>query len=632
MENGESKETMRKKNAKFFINKYVPITRWLPKYSRFYAISDFIAGITLGLTMIPQSIAYAGLAHLTPQYGLYSSFIGGFVYIFFGTIKEVSIGATSLMALVTAEFTSTKNPDFAVLLCFLAGCAELCMGIFNLGFLVDFISIPVTSGFTSATSIIIVISQLPGLVGVKIKSESIIHTLVQLYEKRWLIRWNDTALGITCILFLLAFRKLKDIPCDAIKRRNQSAGILLEKTLWFLSISRNALIVVITSTITFRYHQDGEYIFNTAATVRPGLPEFSPPPFSTQHENVTYSFYEMCSHLGSGIIMVPLIAVLANVAIAKAFVRDGPVEATQEMLTLGVCNIAGSFFRSMPTCGAFTRSAVGSASGIQTPMAGLYSGIMTLLALSFLTPYFGFIPRSTLSAVLIAAVIFLIDVKIMKVLWRGNKKDLFIAVGTFIISILLNVETGLLFGTVVNALFLLYLSARPTVEIHSRKTVLDDKYVLVKPEIGLFYPAVSFLTTKIIKVAYREARGIYPVVVDFERLQGIDYTATKGIENLINAFEGKSQQLIFLHVSPYVVNSIENFGMTKKIYFIDCEDHLLNVFASLKRNRKEEETIVVTFKELLEKSESKEPEPHPEVEALLPNPNSTLRAIDSSNR
>lgn len=102
--------------------------------------------------------------------------------------------------------------------------------------------------------------------------------------------------------------------------------------------------------------------------------------------------------------------------------RDGPVEATQEMLTLGVCNIAGSFVSSMPTSGAFTRSAVGSASGIQTPMAGLYSGTMALLALSFLTPYFGFIPKASLSAVLISAVLFLIDFKLIKILWKGSSK------------------------------------------------------------------------------------------------------------------------------------------------------------------------------------------------------------------
>ncbi|XP_044016283.1 sodium-independent sulfate anion transporter-like [Aphidius gifuensis] len=578
--------------------------------------------------MIPQSIAYASLAGLTPQYGLYSSFVGGFIYVFFGTIKEVSIGATSLMSLVTAEYTHDMPIDYVVLLSFMAGCVELLMGLLNLGFLVDFISLPVTSSFTSATSIIIVLSQLPGLLGLRIRSERILEIIYKTFKQKSNIRYNDTILGIMCIIFLLLFRKLKDIDCTRIKQINLKFGLLMEKIFWFLSVSRNALIVFITSYLTFiQQHDNGELIFLTAGNVKQGLPKITLPPFTTSIGNVTYNFQDMCTNLGSGIIMIPLIAVLTNVAIAKAFVTDRPVEATQEMLTLGVCNIAGSFVSSMPTCGAFTRSAVSSASGIQTPMAGIYSGVLTLLALSFLTPYFGFIPRATLSAVLMTAVIFLIDLKIIKILWKGNKKDFFVAGMTFFICIIYNVETGLLCGTATNALFLLYLSARPNVEVHLRQTILGHKYVLVKPEVGLFYPAVSFLTAKITRISQREAECVYPVVVDFERFQGIDYTATKGIERLVLAFEGKSQKLIFLQVNQYVAKSISNFGLMKNVKFIDNEDRLLEI---LQDESVETNYIIPTLKELAEKSDSadknfrelnKESLQLPEQQALLKNKN-----------
>ncbi|XP_008554446.1 sodium-independent sulfate anion transporter [Microplitis demolitor] len=613
---------------KRFVHQHVPVTRWLPKYSRFYAVSDFIAGITLGLTMIPQSIAYAALAGLTPQYGLYSSFFGGFIYIIFGTIKEVSIGATSLMSLVTVEYTRDMPVDFVILLCFLAGCAELLMGLMNLGFLVDFISIPVTSGFTSATSIIIIISQLPGLLGLRFKCENLIEGIRKLIENWRKIQINDTVLGVSCIIFLLSFRKLKDIDCSKVESRNKSWGRLLKKTLWLLSISRNAIIVFIASAITFQQHKNGNPLFLTSGSVTPGLPKFNPPHFSSQVGNVTYSFIDMCSHLGSGIFMVPLVAVLTNVAIAKAFVRDGPVEATQEMLTLGVCNIAGSFVSSMPTSGAFTRSAVGSASGIQTPMAGLYSGTMALLALSFLTPYFGFIPKASLSAVLISAVLFLIDFKLIKILWKGSKRDMFTAGITFFISIFVNVEFGLLFGTLSNALLLLYLSARPSVTIEKRKTAYGLKYVIVKPDIGLFYPAVTYLINKINNVARKEAKGVYPVVVDFDRLQGIDYTAAKGIQGLLSVFEGKSQALIFSNVSSTVVASIISLSGMETFKAANSQDDLTNMLNNLKINEKICRLKNQSFAELLNKSSDSTSQKENDRELSVPAEQESLLASD----
>ncbi|XP_044575966.1 sodium-independent sulfate anion transporter-like isoform X2 [Cotesia glomerata] len=486
---------------KRFIHRHIPVTRWLPNYSRFYGVSDFIAGITLGLTMIPQSIAYAALAGLTPQYGLYSSFLGGFIYLIFGTIKEVSIGATSLMSLVTVEYTRDMPVDFVILLCFLAGCTELLMGLMNLGFLVDFISMSVTSGFTSATSIIIIMSQLPGLLGLRFKCENLTEGFKKLYQNWRKIRFNDSVLGVSCIIFLLAFRKLKDIDCSKIKSRNKSWGQLIQKTLWFLSISRNAITVCIASFITYNHYQNGSSIFITSGSVTPGLPSFNPPPFSSQVGNVTYNFLGMCSHLGSGIIMVPLVAVLTNVAIAKAYERD--------MITAG---------------------------------------------------------------------------------------------STFLISIFINVESGLLFGTLINASFLLYLSARPSITIDKCKTVYGLEYVIVKPEIGLFYPAISYLTNKINRIARKEAKGIYPVVVDFNRLQGIDYTAAKGIQGILSDFEGKSQPLIFLNVNPNVVTSIIRLSGMKNFNAVCNEDDLIDTLKNLEITEKIYKAQDSSFKELLNKS------------------------------
>ncbi|EZA48779.1 Sodium-independent sulfate anion transporter [Ooceraea biroi] len=403
------------------------------------------------------------------------------------------------MALVTLQYIRDMPLDFLVLLCFLAGCVELLMGILNLGFIVDFISAPVTSAFMSATSVIIIISQMQGLLGLKYKSANIVDNLYKMLTNINKIRLPDLALGICSIAFLLIFRKLKDIVCLCARdKENTSRNPVIEKVLWYFSIGRNALIVFITTTIAYQLDAAGSVPFRLSGKIESGLPTISLPSFSAQVGNQTYTFLDMCAHYGSGIVILPLISVLANVAIAKAFAAGAPVNATQEMLTLGLCNILGSFVSSMPTTGAFTRSAVSSASGIQTPMAGLYSGnaikseiytqasmanvipacecrknkatlhftgTMALLALSFLTPYFYYIPRATLSAVLITAVVFMIDLRIIKLLWKGCKTDAVAAVGTFSICVFISVEIGLLLGILFSLAFFIRPSARPTFQI-----------------------------------------------------------------------------------------------------------------------------------------------------------------------
>ncbi|KAJ8683151.1 hypothetical protein QAD02_018943, partial [Eretmocerus hayati] len=452
----EGKNSQRRKRHRVKISKYAPIFKWLPKYTQYQAVSDAIAGITIGLTMIPQSIAYASLAGLTAEFGLYSSFLGGFLYTLLGSVKEISIGPTSLMALLTIEFTKGTNTDFVILLTFLAGCIEFLMGSLNLGFLVDFISLPVTSGFTSATAVIIIVSQLKGLLGLKFQSENMVDQLSKICRNYEKIRLADCLLGVTSIAILLTLRKLKDI-----RTSNSAMG----KMLWFLSVGRNALVVLACSVISFYLHQAGYKPFVLSGNVTSGMPNVTLPKFSTIYQNQTYGFLDMCRHLGSGIIILPLVSVLANVAIAKVFASGASVNASQEMRTLGLCNLLGSCVSSMPTAGAFTRSAVSHASGIQTPMAGVYSGFMTIFALSFLTPYFYFIPKPVLSAVLISAVIFLFDWQIVQRLWTGSKRDALATVGTFVACIFFNVEAGLLFGISFNIVYLLFLSARPKIRV-----------------------------------------------------------------------------------------------------------------------------------------------------------------------
>nr|XP_029709679.1 sodium-independent sulfate anion transporter-like isoform X2 [Aedes albopictus] len=521
----------------------ISILNWIGSYQREDLLSDFIAGITLGLTIIPQSLAYAGLAGLPSHYGLYAAYMGSLVYVIFGTVKEVSIGPTSLMALLAVQYTMDKPIQYMIILAFLAGLVELLMGVLKLGFLVSFIPIPVTSAFTSATALIIVGTQLKHLFGIPSKAHGFFQTLYSLATRIVESNPGDLILGGLAIAFLLGLRQITRIPINDKTPR----GKVLKKFLWYLSLSRNALIVLITSAIAFRWNSSGEQVpFKLSGHVQPGIPGFELPIYSVQSGNVTIGYFEVVKELGSSLVLVPLVAVLANVSIAKAFSAGKIVDASQEMIALGLCNLLGSCFSAMPTCGAFTRSAVSHSSGVRTPLAGIYSAIMTLLALSLLTPYFYFIPKTTLAAVLICSVVFMVDFSIVKVLFKASKTDILSWVGCFCVSLFAGVEVGLLFGIFISVIGLLKVWVRPGIQQDSIEKQ-GHRYVKLSPETGIFFPAVDFLRTKVIEVANEQQ---VPIVVDCSGVIGLDHTSTKGMKELAGELKKVNQKLILLNLKP----------------------------------------------------------------------------------
>ncbi|CAD0254260.1 unnamed protein product [Spodoptera exigua] len=523
----------------------VPLLRWLPSYDRVSALADLVAGITLGLTLVPQSIAYASLANLPVQYGLYSSFVGTMLYVVLGTVKEVSIGPTSLMALFTLQICRGLPVEFVVLLTFLSGCVVLIMGLLRLGFLVELISPSVTSGFTSATAIIIVAAQLKGLLGLSFTAESVGDNIRLIVTKWDDVRYADCALGAVCCTVLLLLRKLKDVRVRSPR---------VARALWLVSISRNALVVLAASSFAYLTHHPNQPLFKLSGRVEPGLPRLSAPPFSASVDNSTVHFVDMVQQLGSGVIMLPIVMVLANIAIAKAFCAGGRVDATQEMVTLGLCNMAGALVHAMPTCGAFTRSAVSHSSGVRTPAAGLYSGIITLLALIFLTKYFYFIPKACLSSVLICAVIFMVDVRSVARLWRRDRRELAVLALTFGVSIVRTVELAVLAGAVASLAVLLRQLMRPPIHIHSIKTAQGEA-VRVRPAQGLVYVNGELVARRLLAAAARAAPR--PTLLDCAHLAMLDYAAMQVLERLIKKLKADEQLLIMYNVPEDLVAKYE---------------------------------------------------------------------------
>ncbi|KAK1119001.1 hypothetical protein K0M31_013775 [Melipona bicolor] len=459
--------------------KRVPIAAWLPKYRKDYIICDLVAGITVGLTVIPQAIAYANVAGLPLQYGLYSSFMASFIYTIFGSCKDVPVGPTAIIAILIRETLQKSNlgPDFAVLLTFISGCICFLMGILHLGFLLDFISGPVSVGFTSAAAIIIATSQVKDILGISINGSKFLEVWHNIIEKIGETKLWDTVLGITCIIVLLLLRKIKDIPfMQKAAKISSRAQVIMQKTFWLLSTGRNILVVLVSGVICWLLESHlGSSPVKLTGHVKQGLPEFQLPPFQTYHKNETYNFVDMVSALGSGCLVIPLLSLLETISIAKVFNEGKPIDATQEMLALGVCNVVSAFVSSIPVSGGLSRGAVNHSSGVKTTLGGIYTGLLVLVSLQFLTPYLYFVPNAALAAIIIVAVIFMVELHVIKPIWRTKKIDLIPAVVTFLCCLFIRLELGIVIGIGINVLFLLYASARPSLRVH-KDTVRTFSY------------------------------------------------------------------------------------------------------------------------------------------------------------
>uniref|UniRef100_A0A034WSV8 Sodium-independent sulfate anion transporter n=1 Tax=Bactrocera dorsalis TaxID=27457 RepID=A0A034WSV8_BACDO len=498
--------------------KFFPIITWLPKYELNFLIPDFVAGLTVGLTAIPQAIVYGTIAGLTPQYGLYSAFMGCFVYIFFGTCKDVTIGPTAIMSVMVQ--VHTHNADYAILACFFTGVITLLMGVLNLGVLVQFISIPVTTGFTMAAAITIASGQINNLFGISSSSNEFIESWTYFFKHIKNTQRNDALLGIITLIMLLIMRKIKDI--------NSSYKSLTK----YISLSRNALAVVVGIILCYFLSSDDWLPFRVSGKIVSGLPPFKIPPFHTEINGTKIDFEDMMGDLGASLISIPLIAVLETIAVAKSFSMGKIIDASQEMVALGLANIFSSFFSSIPISGSFTRTAINNASGVKTVLGGAITGILVLMTLAFLTNTFYFIPKATLSAIIIAAMIFMVEYDRIAEIWRSKKTDMIPFLVTVLSCLFWTLEYGMVCGIVVNILFILYKSARPTIIITEEKLLKNIKIAIVDIQENLTYSSAEYLKSKVVKYISTHSEKIGKVVIRGEEIHTIDSTVALNILSL----------------------------------------------------------------------------------------------------
>lgn len=548
------------------LKRRLPIVEWLPKYTTGILVQDVIAGLTVGLTAIAQGLAYATVAGLPPEYGLYSSLTAGLIYLIFGTNPAASVGPTAILSTLTAKYVSSYTPDFAVLLAFLSGVFMVIISILRLGFIVEFMSVPVISGFTSAAALQVSSSQLKSLFGLSGSSgnnfgDSVWNFIINIKT----IQLWDSLLGLGTIVLLYLLKILG----EGCSRK----GTLSVQIKWFLSLSRNIMVVIIGAVITYT----ASFMFESQpltliGEIKGGLPSFGLPPFGTTSGNETYTFKEMVDILGAKSIVIPFVSILEIIVMGKAFSEDGRVDAGQEMFALGLCNVIGSFTKSMPITGSFSRTALNHSSGVQTQAGNILTFLLIVLSLTFLTSVFYFIPKPTLAGLIIAAVLPMINSEILKKLWRNSKRELIILLTTVVICLFYGLEYGIIVGMLMEACTLIYKTARPNLEAKVVTFKQRDMFVILLPS-NMLYCSADSLRQKALDIL--STSGYNSVtIIDGSNLQYLDFTVASNLMSVVKDFEKSKTTIYLLNFKNNIKKVCLELYSESNHFFVDNKTHL----------------------------------------------------------
>ncbi|MFW6050418.1 MAG: SulP family inorganic anion transporter [Myxococcota bacterium] len=531
------------------VERLVPLVTSLKRYDRSDFQGDLVAGLTTAVMLIPQGMGYAMIAGLPPIYGLYASVVPLVVYALFGTSRQLAVGPVAMVSLLTAtgvgaiaEMGSEAFIAYAVLLALLVGLLQLVMGLGRLGFLVNFLSHPVISGFTSAAALIIGFSQLKHLLGVDIPRSHHVHAILwRAVEQAGDIQPISLAIGVGSIALLVLLKK------------------------WRPAFPRALAVVVAASAVVFGLglHEAGVAI---VGDVPAGLPSFGVPRLELS----------VVGELVPIALTIALVGFMESIAVAKAYARRNKyeVDANRELVGLGLANVAGAFTQAYPVTGGFSRTAVNAQAGARTGMAGIVTAVVIALTLLFLTPLFHYLPKAVLAAIIMTAVFGLIDVREVRHLWRVKRADLAMLLVTFLATLSLGIEEGILVGVGTSLAVLVSRTTRPHVAVLGRLPGTEAwRNVKNFPEaepvpgvLGLrldaqfYFGNVNFLKETLESLEERADRPLRAVVIDASAINQIDASAETALREILRDYRARGIELYLANVKGPVRKVLERSG------------------------------------------------------------------------
>ncbi len=432
---------------------------WLRRYQRPWLSGDLTAGLIVTVMLIPQSLAYAMLAGLPPQIGLYASILPLLAYALFGSSMTLAVGPVAVASLMSASaLTPLAAPGsesyimMAVLLALMSGLILFVAGILRLGFLAYFLSHPVISGFISGSAILIAIGQLKYLLGISLPSGSIIATMKGLVHQISAINTNTAIIGIAALLFLFFAR-------SALAPLLKSAGLPAKLAELLTKLAPMAAVIVSTAVVASTGLDQSAQVA-IVGQVPSGLPSLVLPPIS----------WQQTQSLWLPALLISLVGFVESVSVAQslALKRSQRISPDRELLGIGAANIASALSGGYPVTGGFARSVVNFSAGANTPAAGVISAVLMAIVISAFTGWFYYLPVSVLAATIIVAVLGLLDWHTLREAWRYDKADAVSLLLTFAGVIFLGVEEGILLGVALSLAVLVWRSSHPHMAIVGR--------------------------------------------------------------------------------------------------------------------------------------------------------------------
>lgn len=531
----------------------LPALRWLKAYRRQDLAPDLMAGLTTAVMLIPQGMGYAMLAGLEPIVGLYAATVPLVLYGLFGTSRQLAVGPVAMDSLLVASTVgvlanagSDQYVAYAVLLATMVGVLQLLMGAARLGFVVNFLSQPVITGFTNAAALIIGFSQLKHLVGMDLPSTQRVHqALLALAARASDVHVPTLAIGLSSVLAL-----------HALKR-------------WVPRLPR-ALVVVAAATVAVWSAGLHEHGVRIVGEVPAGLPALALPVFDLG----------IATEMLAGAVTIALVAFMEAISVGKHFARrDGyRLDPNQELVALGAANLSAGLFGGYPVAGGFSRTAVNAQAGARTPLAGWITAAIVGATLLWLTPAFRLLPTAALGAIIMSAVFGLIDVREPLRLWRVKRTDFWLLAATFVATLAIGIQQGILLGVGASLLVFVVRTTRPHIAVLGRipgtrayLNVLRHPHaqtvpslLIVRMDAQFYFGNISFLMDTVTDLIARQQPTVRAMVLDASGMNQLDSSAEAALLDLDSQLKEAGIHLVLCNVKGPVRDVMQRAGSLER--------------------------------------------------------------------
>ncbi|AWY01516.1 sodium-independent anion transporter [Marinomonas primoryensis] len=549
------------------LERLFPALSWLKNYSRVQFGQDATAAFIVTMLLIPQSLAYAMLAGVPPEVGLYSSILPLVLYAVFGTSTSLSVGPVAVASLMTAtslaaiaEQGSASYLTGAITLALLSGVMLVIMGVMKLGMVTNLLSHSVISGFISASGIIIALSQLKHIFGIQAHGDNVVTQILSMLESVGDFKPVTFVVGVSVVLFLLLARRYAERFFLMLKVPEASAA----------SLAKTAPIVGVLSSLGIVYAFDLQaHGVAITGTIPAGLP----------HLSLSLPSLELVKSLALPALMISIIGYVESISVGKTLgaKRREKVKPNQELIGLGAANIASGVSGGFPVTGGFSRSVVNFDAGAVTQLAGVMTAIGIMIASLVLTPVLFFLPKATLAATIIVAVTTLIDFSILKKTWSFSRSDFYAVLATIIVTLLFGVEVGVASGVGLSILLHLSRTSRPHVaeigliegtehfrNVKRYEVKTSPNLLCLRPDESLFFVNAAFLEDYIID-SINKRQEITHVVIQCSAVNEIDFSALEMLESLNNQLLTLGIKLSLSEVKGPVMDHLECSGFLQHL-------------------------------------------------------------------